>query len=1712
VKSNIGHTQAAAGVAGVIKTVLALQHGVLPQTLHVSEPTPEVDWSTGAVRLLTEQQPWPEVNRPRRAGVSSFGMSGTNAHVILEQAAAADERATADSSTDARPAVVPWVLSGRSTGGLRAQAERLRTYLAEQPGLDPVAVGRSLATTRAVLNHRAVILGQDREELLHGLRAIAAGEPAAGVITGSTAASGSGGVAWMFAGQGTQRLGMGRELYDTFPTFAQTWDEVCAHLDNGVDQIVHPGPDGGDPTALEATEFAQSALFALEVSLARLLQSWGLTPDYLLGHSIGELAAAHIAGVLSLEDACTLVAARGRLMGTLPDGGAMASVEATETDVTEALTAIPGAEIAAINGPTNIVISGTSHAIDAAIRLFEDRSHKTRRLRVSHAFHSALIQPMLAEYAQVAAGLTYHEPQIPIISTLTATLTQPGQLTNPDYWVQQARHTVRFHDGLTTLAQQGSSHLIELGPDGTLSALARTTLPPETPAIPLLRKDRPEPETTLTALAHLHTTGAETPWTTLLGNGPTTDLPTYAFQRHRYWPQTAQGKQSRDVRSLGLASPGHPLLGAALQLAEGGGFVFTGRLSLREHSWLADHTLAGTVLFPGTGFLELAARVGEEIGCGRVEELALAAPLVLPQDGALVVQVVVGTADAEGRRAVSVSSRRQNTADPWDVLDEEDWTRHADGTLAMAEPETVPAWDDAGAWPPEGADAVGLDGCYDTDGGGFGYGPAFQGLRAAWRYGDEVFAEVVQPEGLAETAGGYLVHPAVLDAALQAVRLGSFLDATATGWLPFSWSGAWLGATDATTLRVRMSPAGPNTVSLRISDRFGEPVAAVESLALRPVPAGQPAVAAPRHGLLQIAWPTLPAADLRSVGSVGTAGWAILMGADDLGLTAGLQTVGVFADAYTDLDSLRRALDQGASVPEVVFVAPAATRPEWGGDFDAVRKAVQAALAAVRTWTADPRFADSRMVVVTQGAVGDDGVESAGAAVCGLLRSAQSEFPGLFQLLDLDGTEASYRALPDAVGSTEPQIVLRSGQIHVPRLARAAPESADAAGSSPLPAFGPHGTVLVTGGTGGLGSLVARHLVHEHGVRSLLLLSRRGTEADGAADLVSELTSLGARVTVAACDVADRTALAEALTRVAEDEPLRAVVHTAGILDDGVIGALDPERIDRVLRPKVAGAIALHELTEGLDLSAFVLFSSVAGLLGGAGQGNYAAANAALDALARRWRAAGRPAVSLAWGMWAREHGMTARLGQADEERVTRSGIRPLSADEGLALFDAAMGIKEPLVAPVKLDPAALRGVTDLHALPPMLRGLVSRTARRPSDAGRRSGTDLRQRWEKAAAAERHGLLLEYVCTQAAAVLGYRQADQVEPEQSFLELGFDSLTGIELRNGLSLATGLQLPATLVFDHPSAAALAEHLAGLLAATSTTRAVESVTVQSDVLSTTHRELYEAGRSDEGNELLLQTARLRAQFQSVSELGELPEPVQLARGGPGPMLVCVPANMPLGGVNQYVRFARPFRGIRDVSVVSLPGFQSGERLPATLDAVLDVLVGAIRQHVVGAPFVLVGASSGGALAQAVAGRLEESGGDTARAVVLMDTFSSQDVRPELEAELITGMWQRADTYGTVDGTRLTASRWYVHLLGGNSPEPVSAPTLLLRASRPTPGRTDDHWRTSWDLAGTIRDVRGDHFSMLEEFADTTAAAVSEWLTDVVDPAAERQSAVAE
>ncbi|MEU2718007.1 thioester reductase domain-containing protein [Streptomyces sp. NPDC007205] len=1375
-KSNIGHAQAASGVGGLIKMIQSMRHGVLPRMLHLDEPTPFVDWSAGDVELLGEARPWPETGAPRRGAVSAFGASGTNAHVILEQAPEDEPEPTpaVDPPAADLPAV-PWVLSAKTPDALRAQARRLHTFATRDTGPGTLDVALSLATTRTAMDQRALVVGRDREQLLTGLDALANGTEADNVVTGTAGERGK--TVFVFPGQGSQWPEMARELLDASDVFAARIAECAKALEPYVDWSLDDVLRGAEGAAsLERLDVVQPTLFAVMVSLAELWRAHGVEPAAVVGHSQGEVAAACVAGALSLDDAARVVALRSLIALKLQGTGGMGAVGLPREDVAARLEQWDGRlSIAVENGPSSVLVAGDRDALDELVAQCKADGARTKRFPTDFASHSAQVEAVREELLEALAPVRPQQGTVPFFSTVTCDWVDTDRL-DAAYWYSNLRGTVEFARSALALAEQGYGAFVEVSPHPVLTSHLQENLGDEPVVTGTLRRDEGGIDRFLASLGDYQVRGGEVDWPRLFaGTGARrVELPTYAFQHERYWYES--GSDTLDATGLGMSATGHPLLGAAVALAGTEQTLFTCRLSLHTHPWLADHTVAGTVVLPSSALVELALRAGDELGCTAVDELRAGTPLVLPAHGGVQLQVVVGAADEDGVRHVTVHARPEDG----DVQ----WAEIARARLSVrggGAPSTT------AQWPPAGAKAIDLEGAYDgLAAAGLAYGPQFRALTALWRADDSVVhAELALPEQSVGDAARFGVHPALLDALTHAAQLADAA-ADAAARPPAStavgWGDVQLYATGATALRARLTRAADGSLSALLTDLSGQPVAAVGSLTLGPMAAGrlERAGARDNDALFHTDWTPIALAH-----------------PDEPLRFAELGDTEISPARTGDVDAvLVRLRSRDADDP--VRAAHAATHR---------------VLSLIQAWLADDSLSDTPLLVLTRGAVAaapGEGVRDLGAAaVWGQIRSAQSENPGRFVLVDTadaDG-EPSPETLSAVVTSGESQLALRAGKVLLPRLRRVPVTPT----GSPSGSWNPSGTVLITGGTGTLGGLFARHLVVEHGVTRLLLTSRRGPGAPGAAELAAELTELGAEVDVSACDAADRDALARVLAAIPQDRPLTGVVHAAGTLDDGLITAMTPERLDGVLRPKVDAAWHLHELTRDLDLSAFVLFSSLAGVIGGAGQSSYAAANTFLDGLAEYRARLGLPATSVAWGLWA-QTGTTGDLSAADLERIARAGYPPIASERGPAMLDLALGLERATAVATPLNIEALR--EQPRQVPAVLGSLVrvpTRPAARNSDVPVGSlARDLSGLPEE----EQRGRVLHLVRAEAGAVLGHAAPDSIGEHQPFTELGFDSLTAVELRNRLGSLTGLRLPTTLVFDHPTLAGLTEYLWGEL----------------------------------------------------------------------------------------------------------------------------------------------------------------------------------------------------------------------------------------------------------------------------------------------------------
>ena len=1467
IKSNIGHTQAAAGVAAVIKMVMALRYELLPKTLHAEQPSRQVNWSKGSVSLLREEVAWPRGGEPRRAGVSSFGVSGTNAHVILEEACDLPAResdaapAGAEDSLGASSPIgllevgaPPLILSARTENALYEQAARLSSFLGENAEVPLADVGLSL-TRRSVFEHRAVVVDGDRSELVSGLDAMATGAMRSNVVKGTPNPAGPGAIAFVFPGQGSQWRGMALELLDRSSVFAERLHECdeafLALVDWSVRDVLR-GADGAPE--LDRIEVVQPVLFAVMVSLAELWSACGVRPSAVVGHSQGEIAAAYVAGGLSLTDAARVVGLRSQMFSSLAGHGAVASVALDVERVRSRIA--PWGErmsIAGVNGPASVAVAGDREALSEFLRECHASDVRAREVPATVASHSPHVEGLRDELIDILSGIRPRSGEVPFYSTVTGGLLDTATL-DEHYWYRNLREPVEFERATRALLADGHRTFVEVSSHPVLAvalnetvedALARgpsTEGQASTPAQETtrsagavgihgsLRRDEGDRRRFLMSLGELWVRGVEVDWRALFEeiDAETVGLPSYPFQRRRYWLQGAAAAKG-DVAMLGQRPVGHPILGAAVALAEGDGWLFTGRMSAQSQPWLPDHMVNGRVVVPGTTFVEVALSAGAQVECPHLGDLVFEAPLVLAEDRTVCLQVRLGAPEESGARTVAIYSRPEDQPE----IESDSWTRHARGVLApdardsldgRSELEMQASRFAAGTWPPAGAQPVAVDDLYDYFAGvGLEYGPCFLGVQSAWRRGEEAFTEVSLPEDQHAVAREFNVHPALLDCALQAGGLLMRTENPATpehAVLPFAWSQVRLHSEGRSSLRVRMARREDGGMSVLAADEEGRPVLSAESVMVRKIVPGQ--LGAPgssdRDSLFCLEWIAHASADGQSSTTAPT-GWAVLgeqtavRMRDLVSEQQAGESLGVVA--YPEVGAAGEAIDKGGSVPESVLVYLGSDRSAEGMALvGETRAMLDVGLSLVREWLADERLGGTRLVFVTDGAVcacpGEDVSDLPAASLWGLLRSAQSENPGRFTLVDLDGSTVSPQDLEEALAAQEPQIALRDGELLVARLRRMKggenhpPEAVQPSiGKS---TSGEPGTVLITGGTGALGAELARHLVREHGVRDLLLTSRKGAHAPGAERLEGELLELGARASIVACDVSDRDRLARLLGSVGHERPLSAVVHLAGALEDGTVASMTPQRLDRVLAPKADAAWHLHELTKELDLSAFIVFSSSTGTFGGAGQSNYAAANMFLDSLVAHRRARGLPGISMAWGWWETSEGMGGDLSAVDRARMERSGMLALSAEQGLALFDAAYAANEPLVVPARLDMAGLRNTARGGVLPPLLRGLV----RTPVSRATSGGGSLPRRLAGTPESERERIVLEVVCSEVASVLGHDSPDAIDAHRAFNELGFDSLAAVELRNRLATTSGRPLPATLVFDHPTAQALTTFL--------------------------------------------------------------------------------------------------------------------------------------------------------------------------------------------------------------------------------------------------------------------------------------------------------------
>ena len=1736
IKSNLGHTQAAAGLAGVFKVVLALENDKLPKTLHVEEPTPSIDWQGEKMSLVLEEQPWQPKSEPRRAGISSFGIGGTNAHVVVEEPPAQSEKQDKP-DTAPLPEVLPFLVSGSAEGALRAQAENLHLHLGMNIQDSFGDIAASLAKTRSHFRKRMVFMAKNKSHLLDGLAAFArTGETPAGAIRTSSDSGEDPQLAMMFTGQGSQLVGMGQSLYETYPVFREALDEITSkfdQLEKPLLDVIFAKKGSKAAKLLDRTDFTQPALFAIEVALYRLWNSWGVTPQFLLGHSIGEISAAHVAGVFDLEDACRLVAARGRLMEALPEGGGMASVQATEEEVLAAIEATSlqdSLDIAGLNAPEQTVVSGLEASVDAIVAHFAEEGRKATKLVVSHAFHSYLLDDMLEEYRQVAASISLKAPQMALVSTVTGDMATADEMTDPEYWVQQARRAVRFNDSMQTLKAIGADLYLELGPQPILSGMGAACFDgdPSITWVPSLNKEQQDHDLILKSLSQLHVSGLNLDWDGYFepfGTGRV-ELPTYAFQREHFWIEESSDREI----GAGLVDTQHLLLGGSTQIAGTDMHIFSTVVSADEPIWVQEHKVMDAVLMPGTAFIEAMRVAGNKVDDDSwdVADVIILAPMILAEKQNIKQQVIVGARDGD-TRPVQIYSAPEGSDDL------QEWQLHAECKLVL----TAGIPDEKTALPPAGAEKMDVASLYsDLDDLGYGYGPTFQGIIEGYHVGTEVWAKVTLPESAEGSAIRYGLHPALLDAAMHSLLLTQRLRAEESDdvFVPFEAGRLTVAKEGLSQLWVRVASfelgEGEFWASLDLFDMDGSKVGHMERLHARRIDRAalrKMTAAGTSRYQFSLEWQKL---DVDGLAPQGT--WGIL-NCGEVDWSEDVRTA-LEQDGLMALDIL--GLDEAQFLDGLICL--------WDGEEgsleegNAIARIHEISHRALEQLHAVTEFGIATPIIwMTRNAVGtsnDDPVKGIdAAALWGLARVARNEYLDLnIRSIDLGPDDEDLALLSGAVMlGDEPEIAVRRGQLLIPQINKARENDLlvvpsdglwhleiatkgrldvplsikqdvekplngheirievkatgvnfldvlNALGMVEIPAFGlecagvvtdigpdvknvtvgeevmglaqgsfashviadarsvtqkpenlsfeeaatipmtfltawyglhvlgnmqpgervlihaaaggvgmaavqlaqlqgaevfatasepkwdalrsmgladdhfgssrnldfveafkktagadkpfdvvlnslasefidaslgllngdnsrflemgkidlreqswidahypgttytvynlpeagpqciqemllqiapllaegklkplpiktfpinrasdalrfiaqakhigkvvltpskqqrlidPDGTVLVTGGVGGLGQYVSRWLVEQHQVGHLLLTSRRGLETDGAEAFVGELEQLGAEVSVVACDVTDEASLTKVLGQISGDHPLRGVIHTAGILDDGMLDNMAVESIDKVYAPKVDGAWNLHNLTRDQELDFFVMYSSVSGVMGTLGQGNYAAANSFLDALAYHRRAKGLPATSIAWGAWDGQ-GMATHLSDADKTRFSRQGMDPLSPDEGLELFGKVVEGNDAYGIAAAFDMGRLQRSFEEQMgdqIPPLYRTIFKNAAGAGGHAGGGKGdAELRKELGNADPSEHESIMLRVVKEEVARVLEFASPDDVDTSLALQDLGLDSLTAVLMRNQLGDITGLALPAKIAFDHPNLKALSSYL--------------------------------------------------------------------------------------------------------------------------------------------------------------------------------------------------------------------------------------------------------------------------------------------------------------
>ncbi|BBG29152.1 type I polyketide synthase [Zymobacter palmae] len=1968
VKSNLGHTQLTAGVVSIIKMVMALQHEQLPQTLHVDRPTTKVDWQDGGIKLLCQPQPWPrDAQHPRRAGISGFGFSGSNAHVIVEEAPLLNDEDRARPplqplSVNLPTSVLP--ISAASPDGLAAQARQLAEALRENSDTALSDIGHSLATYRTHFDYRAVVTAATREEAVAALEGIAEQRFVSGVAQGIRTA---GNIAFLFSGQGAQWATMGRTLYAASPVFADALDALCDAFDPLLPQplksVMFAEKSSNDALLLNRTDFTQAALFTFEVALYRLLERLGITPDAVTGHSIGEIAAAHVAGVFSLNDAVRFVATRGRLMQGITRVGAMVAIETDEASLLASIGDDERISIAALNAPDSTVISGDEAAVLALAEQWKQKGKRTHRLSVSHAFHSPHIDSIVDELRATLTTLSYRAPRLPIISTVTGKPLTAEEACSPDYWAHQARSAVRFADAAHWLLTHNTRLTFEVGPDSVLAALGRAngmahSGNTDTLWLAAMRRERDEARTLLAGLAALHAHGVTPDWQQLLPAAAPVTLPTYPFQHRHYW-LTLSENNAPTMRHSGTIALSHAFLEQGVELADQSGWIFTGHVRPDEHPWIKEHRVHGDIAIAGAMTSEMIHHAGKQFGYGVVNDLVLQTLMTFPDGASADVQLRVELPNEHGQCKAAFYYRPRFDGNSDEL--EPTWIKHA--TLSLgASPQQIPEWEDIDttSWPPQGAEPLDMDDMYRHL---RSLGPAFRRLKAAWRSPEGVYFEADLTQDELNKIGRFDLHPVLLDTGLQAGFMNAPQAEDAPVHVLFMVSGLHIYAQGARSIRGLLTTDEVETNyehsehSVRLFDDTYTPVAEVKSFVLKsfdPQQARPPQYYRPPYRLL---WKALEITDAKASADIQ---W-VIPAASTVPTTAAT----LAQQALSDIDDARAALTQA---PQDGITALLCTGTEDESPVNAAHQHLQQATEQLQRWLADAHTASRPMVWITRHAIATDDTEDvtdlAWAPLWGLIRTAQHEHPDRFLLIDLDEDERSWQALPAAIGTLiaerNSQGALRRGQLQVPKLTRTVPaellplpagnhgtlvqkdassltasafawkddaqtslqpqqlriavraaalpragfhtdtvahgiagvveacghdvsawqpgdrvmvishekglpvqlivsehdvlpqpaewtfaeaatsivpyteawqsltqhassitghrlliadasstqgtaaawlaealgadvhaitptgqlasaaeydsasihcvrpEEADqltdidvtlrqtdsdtalgrgkaltiapltsplsfreeeaqalAATLASMPPLAPdatdvryaahalqrhalntdddralaftvpheldqNGTVLITGATGALAQVAARHLASRLGMRHFLLASRRGPNAPQAERIVQDLNALGAEATLVACDVAKEEDVCALLDAVPAEHPLTAVLHAAGVVDTAMLDAMTPAQLHNVMRPKVDAAWHLHRLTRHSDLAAFVLYSTSVDLLTQKGQSGYAAANIFLDALAHHRRHQGLPASALAWGMWTERSEMGKQLGNELIDTIMTSGHLPLPTPQGLSYLISALGTgaesHATMLLPTRLHLAAFQ---DVPCLAPLLTELsdsatIARTAPQKNIA---------QQLAALSAEERRQRLLELAIQQVSEVLNHPDPSSIRSDVTFTSLGLDSLTSVETSQRLSALIGTRLPATIMFSHETPIALAEFLDSVLSAPNTAAIASSP--QTGRFYAQLKQGVEQQRVPETLMEMANAAGARPQFSEEDATEHLTTPVWVRQQGNRPLLVCLNSFIPAAVDLTYQRLINGLGEQVDAVTIPLPGYQE-VALPTTPAAAARALAETIVRCTDGRPFILLGFSTGGVMAYAVAEALVQQG-VTPDSVVMIDSSTMSTSLHDIMNEVMGDWLTSKSEFWTYDDQGLGALAWYATLFSQHwTPTTLPAPVLLVQSMSPPKGVDSVKLACQWPTLTDKAMTPGRHFELLTTYVEHTTERVQELL----------------